>query len=344
MSGHPVVLAVLSIDLIGWAIFLSAARRVMAVLPHWRSESGDARQLRRERALELVGYLGRWVLGLQTAAFVLLLIGVSNLWPPYVPGAMCGTGVLQAMGAAGTNALFFRGLAVLILYCWLTAERLDRGDPQFLSSPDHGRILLLAAPFMALSTWSFGKAVTAVAAPQAVSCCAVLYDQVGRAGWVAAALFRMPASVWAVACFGGALLVAAWGWRQFRRPRPDGKWAAAASIVLIPAWALGAAMGLQTVVAPYVFQVLYHPCPWCFFLWEHHAPGFVLYGLPAWIIAETAAGWTVRGMGRRLDRAADIDARLSRAGLRISSAALLFAALAAAPVLLWRLRSGGWIN
>jgi len=342
VSLHPLVLAIGLLDLIAWAIYLPAARRLLAALPHWRPESGDARQLWRERALELAAYQGRWVMGMQTAAFVLFLIGVSNLWPPCVPGAMCGAGVLNAMGTAGEQTLIFRGLTLLLFYCRHAAEQLERSDPLPVA-PAHGRMLLLAAPLMALATWTFVQAVSAMSGPAPVSCCAALYDQ-AAAGRLNLEGSGISTRFWAAACFGGALLVAAWGWLQYRRPGSGGRKLALLSALLIPAWTVAAYMALKTVVAPYLFQILYHPCPWCFFLWDQHALGFVLFGLPAWMVAETAAALTVRAAGRHGRSAGPVRARLASTGLRIWAGSLLFAAAAAAPVLLWRLRSGGWIN
>ena len=336
MSLHPAALAVGLLDLIAWAIFLAAGWRVLAALPQWQPESADVLQLRRERSLELVAFQGRWITTLQAAALVALVLGVSNLWTEIVPGAMCGTGVLQAMGTAGEQTLLFRGLALLILYCGWTAERLARSDARMRPSPIHGRLLLLAGPLMVLGTWTFIQAAAALNGPEPVNCCAALYDQAGAAGWLSSAGSRVPSAIWAAACFGGALATAFWGLLQYRKPHFGGNRIALVAAVMILAWAAAAFGGLKFVVAPYVFEILNHPCPWCFFLWDHHALGFVLFGLPVWVIAETAAGMTVRGIGRQSGvPEGPVQARLARAGLHIAIGAVLFAVAAAAPMLLW---------
>jgi hypothetical protein len=336
VSLDSAVLAIGLLDLIAWAIYLTAAWGVLAALSSWQPQSADALQFRRERTLELAVFQGGWVMALQAAALVALVIGVSNLWTVRVPGAMCGAGVLQAMGTSGEQTLFFRAAALLVLYCGHAAQRLARSDPRMPFSPTHGRLLLLAGPLMAWGSWTFGKAVTGLQAPEAVNCCAALYDQAGTAGLLSAAASRLPDQAWGVAAFGGAMLTAVWGGMQCRRPQLGGNGLAVAAALLVLAWAAACVGGLKAVVAPYVFEVLYHPCPWCFFLWDHHASGLVLFGLPAWVVAETAAGLTVRGIGRQPGVPQEpVRARLSSAGRRTAAGALLFALAAATPVLLW---------
>jgi hypothetical protein len=339
VSLHPAAIAVYLLDGIALAIYLAAAWRVLAALPALRSESMDALQLRHERFMELVVFQGGWVMGLQAGAFVVVVIGVSNLWTSIVPGAMCGTGVMQAMGTAGPQTLLFRASALLLLYCAQAAGRLERSDPAMRPSPTRGRLLLAAGPLMALGTLRFAQAMTGLNGPEPVNCCAVLYQQAGSGNWLNAAGLWVPDAVWAAAGFGGAMAAAVWGVVQYRRPLAGGKVFAVVAAVMILIWSAAAVMSLKTVVAPYVFEVLYHPCPWCFFLWDHHALGFVLFGLPAWVVAQSAAGVTMRGIGLEHGLPeGPVQAELSRAGLRITIGAVLFAVAAAAPILLWPFR------
>lgn len=346
MTWHPLVLAIWLLDLTAWAIYLGAGWRLLTIIAHWQPTGSESAQLWRERALALTAYQGRWVMALQAAAVVVLLMGISNAWVAHVPGAMCGTGVLQALGPAGRQTLLLRLLTLLLLYCWRVVEQIDGRRPEGLLALAQGRLLLLAAPLLFLSTWRFGQAMAAVVSQGPVSCCAVVYDQLGGLGGGGAeAAFVLSPQVWSMGCFGGALLVAGWGAVQWRRPALAGPLAAGLVTGLILIWIGAAVMGLKMAVAPYLFEVLYHPCPWCFFLWDHAGAGFVLFGLLAWIAAESVAGLTAAAIAQRhAPLAAAALERERKAGGRLCMAALLFAALAAAPVLLWRLRFGGWIT
>jgi hypothetical protein len=344
MTGHPLVLAVWLLDGTAAAIYLAAGWRLLAILPHWRPETSDADQLARERSLALVIYQGRWVFGLQVAALVALVIGISNSWVVHVPGAMCGTGVLQALGPAGRQTLLLRLLALLLLYCWQVVVAIDDQRPETPLAPIHGRWLLLAAPLLLFSTWRFGQALEAMLTQGPVSCCAVLYAQVGTAGRAGAAAMITP-KTWAAVCFGGALLVGAWGVFQWRRPGRVGPLAAGLAAGATLLWIGAASMEIKTTTAPYLLEVLSHPCPWCLFLWEHGGAGFALFGPLVFIAAESAAGLTAAVISRRHPPvAAPALARVGRSGGRLCLAVLLFVLLAAAPTLLWRLRFGGWIT
>jgi hypothetical protein len=346
MTWHPLVLAIWLLDLTAWAICLGAGWRLLMILPRWQPASSEAAQLWRERALALTVYQGRWVMAIQAAALGVLLLGISNAWVAHVPGAMCGTGVLQAMGPAGRQTLLLRLLTLLLLYCWRVVEQIDARRPEARLALTQGRLLLLAAPLLFLSSWRFGRAVAAVFSQGPVSCCAVVYDQLGRLGGGGVSADSMvSAHGWSVACFGGALLVACWGAIRWRRPASAGPMATGLVTGLTLLWIGAAVMGLKIGVAPYLFEVLYHPCPWCFFLWDHGGAGFVLFGLLAWIAAESTAGLTAAVVARRHAPLADAALeRVRKAGGRLCMAALFFAALAAAPALLWRLRFGGWIT
>jgi hypothetical protein len=346
MTWHPLALAVWLLEITAWAIYIGAAWRLLAVLPQWRPGTGDARQLWRERALELTDYQGRWAMALLSVSFVLVLVGLTNVWPPHVPGAMCGTGVLQAMEPFGRQTLVFRGLTLGAFYCWKVVRQLDGTRPEAVLARARARLLLLVLPLMAMGTYTFGQALAAVMPEAPVSCCAVLYDQArGNGGTSVLSEALLSDRAWVAASLCGALWVAAMGWRQWRRPLMAGQAEAAALAGATAVWVIAAAMHLKVGVAPYIYQVLWHPCPWCLFLGLHGAVGFVYFGLLAGVAAECAAALTARTVARRHDLlAAAARRRARRAGMLILAGALIFAALSAAPAVLWRLGSGGWIG
>lgn len=344
MTGHSLVLAIWLLDGTAGAIYLAAAGRLLSILPHWRPEKSDADQLARERSLALVIYQGRWVFGLQVAALAALVVGISNGWVVHVPGAMCGTGVLQALGPAGRQTLLLRLLTLLLLYGWQVVVAMDDQQPETPLACTHGRLLLLAAPLLLLSTWRFGQAMGAVLVQGPVSCCAVLYALAVSADRGSLVAMIAPGT-WAAACFGGALLEGAWGVFQWRRPGRGGPLAAGVAGGATLLWVGAAIMAVKTTTAPYLLEVLFHPCPWCLFLWEQGGAGFALFGLLAFIAAESAAILTAAVVARRHPPvAAPALARMGRSGGRLGLAVLLFVLLAAAPILLWRLRFGGWIT
>lgn len=345
MTWHPTALAIWLLDITAWLIYMGAAWRLLRILPNWRPLSLDARQLWCERALELTRYQGRWVLLLLAAAYVLLVIGISNLWPSLVPGAMCGTGVLQAMGAPGARTLLYRALTLGMLYVWLVVVQIDGRRPEGWLSLLQARLLLMASPFMALGSWSLAQALPALTTEVPVSCCAVLYDQVGGQGWVTAWTTDLLSSrAWFWSCMAASGAMTVWGALQWWRGC-IGKGVIATSAGLLLLWLVAALNGLKFGIAPYVYEVLGHPCPWCFFLTAHHAVGFVFYGLVAVVMCEALAGLVAVSVGRHYAvLARDARRRSQCAGRRVMWSSLLFWASTAAPVVFWRVRFGGWID
>jgi hypothetical protein len=344
VTGHPLVLAIQLLDLTAAALCLAAGWRLLWIVPHWRPERDDTGQLKRERSLSLVVYQGRWILGLQVVALAALVMGVSNAWVAHVPGAMCGTGVLQALGPAGRQTLLLRLLTLLLLYGWQVVAGIDDQRPDMPLAPVHGRWLLLVSPLLVLSAWRFHQALGAVASQAPVSCCAALYAQAASSVRFGAAVRIFPES-WAAACFGGVLPILAWGAFQWRRPGRVGPLAAGLAGGVILLWIITAGMAVKTTTGAYLLEILHHPCPWCLFLWDHGGAGFALFGLPVFMAAECVAALTAAVVARRHPPSAvPALARMGRSGARIALAVLLFAFLAAAPMLLWRLRSGAWIG
>jgi hypothetical protein len=344
MTWHPLTIAVWFLLGMSWAVYLPAALRLIQVVPGWEPLDSGSDQLRRERLLELAAAQGRWTLGLQAGAAVLLVIGISNVWPPCIPGAMCGTGVLQAMGNAGRQTLFYFSAAAGVLYCWQVLFRLDATQPQGPLAVWHGRVLLLAAPLMALGTHAWLRAVTSVQSSQPVNCCAVVYQQAGNAA--AGSVFSAwSGNRWIWLCSLGTLMVILWGGILWRRPLSSVKrmMALMATVTLI--WVPVAVAALKFGFAPYIYQVLSHPCPWCLFLPVHGAVGFAVFGLLALITVESVVAMIVAVIGRHFPgMRTDVGQRMRRCGRRIMLGGVGFLVLALWPVLSWRVRFGVWIT
>lgn len=346
MSWHPLALALSLTDLLSWGIYLSAAWRLVDIIVHWRPDEGSFNQLRREQALDLTVYQGRWVLGMQILGLALLVAGISNGWPAHVDGAMCGTGVLQAMGRYGWQSVAFRCLTVLVLFCWQVVSAIDDGHPRSPLAMPKARLLLTAAPVMGWSTIASWRAVSALQGAPPVSCCAVVYDRATDVGWGITTIQPMlPARDWLVLGLGFSLVLLGWGAWKWRRPTGGPRRHLLFFLPLLSAWLYCAVQAIRFGVSPYIYQVLFHPCPWCLFLDTYWFAGVVIFGLPAVIVAECLALLTAAAIARRhndlLSRAHD---RVRHAGLRVMLFTAALLVVTAAPVLLWRLRFGGWID
>lgn len=344
MIWHPQALAVWTGDLLALAIGCDAVRRLIMALPQWDPASGDRLQLLRERSLELAAFQGLWVFMFQAGSLVVFLLGCSNVWSAIVPGAMCGTGVLQAMGAYGNQTLLFRTAALLVLFAWWTASRIDRHHPEGPLRPFMGRLFLLGFPLMLLGIVTWGRAVAAVDPAKAVDCCAVVYAAATRHAPPVPLDTGPGGHQWIAVCLAGAALIAAAGLVRWKHPTWGGPWVAILLGCFTMGWVWAAVQALRFGFGPYIYEVLQHPCPWCLFLPEHGGVGVVLFGALAVVCLEqTAAGVSAVIARSQPDLRDAAMARLRTTQWRTAAAVIVFCTVSAAPVIRWRIHFGGWM-
>lgn len=341
---HPLLLSVLAMDLLA-AVFVSAAALSgMQIAANWSPESPEAAQIVLERRAETVSLQGRTVCVLLFAATLVLVIGITGVLPDLVPGAMCGTGVLQATKGAGGRALALRGLAVALLAAWHLLDRLNRTRPDSPLATAAARALLLATPAVFLAVTDTFRAILRLEVHRPVDCCSVLYDQVRTASQAGGgSLVPEAYPVWGLAMGGGILLL--FGLFLWRSPRNPGKRVTGLAALTALLWIPVAAAALVNTLASYHYGVLQHRCPWCLFLPEHRLVGYPLFGALILVGLEAGAAGICTAVGARIPGlVSEAHKRARTAGLRITLAAVLFLALSGLPPILWRLRFGVWMG
>lgn len=340
MIAHPFTWTFWVAVVTGLLLYGATVRPALAVAWHWSPGDADGGQLRRERRWEMACLLGRWALFTLTGAALLWLVGIVAVWHGVVPGAMCGTGVLQAMGGHGVRAMVFWGMALLVLHGWRVLDFLDSGDPDGLLTPTVARVLLIVGALLVPAVIHSWLALMHIDPAAPVSCCAAVYDQVLRPEG-AGAMGRGGALVagWLSLVGGGLLTVLAA--RQWRcRGLSTGFLPAAAAA----GWAVAAAVAVKHFWSAYYYQVLSHPCPWCLFLPDHYGAGFAVYGAMTVTVATGVTLWAADRVRRRHPSlSAAADAIMGRAARRMMVALLLFILLTAGPALAWKVRTGLWL-
>ena len=350
MNWHPLTLTLLLLTAVGLVIYLFAAVRMFFLLPHWQAAGDDAAQLLREREMEVIDVQGRWAMLLLAVAMVLLVFGISNVWPALVPGAMCGTGVMEALGPDGWRALIFLAGALLMLYLWRSTAKVEGRYPLSVAAPFQGRLFLLAVPFWVSGAWYLWRAQSALTEVRVVNCCAVVYHQAMGTGFMVGV---WDSNIWLVLGLAAGLTAVGWGAGLRQRSATPSGWRRLWPVLVI--WVgLPAAYAIITrMTAPYVLEVLHHPCPWCLMLFDHGLIGAFLFGLPLWVAAEGLVALVIIVLGRRypqLDaipapgRRSSVAVRLRRAGNRMIIGTLLFILAATAPAVWWYRQFGDWIG
>ncbi len=176
MTRHPLLLAITVADGLSAALLLYAAWFALRTLTAWAPDSCDSVQLRLERRIETAEIAARFGFGFFAVASVLLVVAISQVLPPIVPGAMCGTGVIQSSQGLLNKAIWFRALGVLALYLWAALAKLDRRRPDSPLARVNARLLLLAAGLTAAAAVFTAQASLAIDLQQPVDCCTVVYE------------------------------------------------------------------------------------------------------------------------------------------------------------------------
>ncbi|BBO68930.1 hypothetical protein DSCA_28600 [Desulfosarcina alkanivorans] len=341
MIWHPLVWAFWAAAVTGVLLYSTGAAQAVDVMLNWAPGRADADQLQRERRAETAALLGHWALGSLTAAAMLGLVGIAVAWHRIVPGAMCGTGVLQAMGTDGSRAMIFWSLTLMILYGWGTLDRLDSRHPQGYLTQAAARTMICAAPFLVLAVFFSWQALMRIENVTPVSCCAVVYDRVLDDASGSAAMKRLaPAFLWGSLAGSAALLILAVA--GIRRP---GRGAGGLGCAIAVLWSVGATVSVKQVWSAYYYQVLSHPCPWCLFLPDYYGAGFFIFACVAVVVMESTALWLADRTRSRFPNLADpSETRIRRAAWRTLIALVGFTVLATGPAIAWRLHTGVWLD
>lgn len=344
MIWHSFVLSMLVLDLASVILVLAAFLVSVRVFFHWDPQSSDRDQIRLERQVEGARAKTRWALAVSGCATLVLVVAVSNVMPRLIPGAMCGSGVMEAAGGLGDSVLLWRCLTLLVLYYANVLYSLDGKDPHAPFVVPMAGLSALAAPYAILGTVFTVRAILSMDLLQPVSCCTRIYDWVRSsdtvlasaffpdAGWIGLALLG-----WALICVFGAVLFLAKG--------AVGVKCAGMLALSSLCWIFAAKGALVKVLSAYYYQVLEHHCPWCLFLAEHSFAGFALFGLLCVVAVEGPLAFVIIRLAKKYGGMPSATQPLCKqAAFRAVLASTTFMMLAGLPAALWRVRYGVWMN
>lgn len=344
MFWHPLLLAVISAQLMALILLLVACPTWVNTALNWRPLVADRQQLTLETQAEGASILGRAAFFLWLFSGVVLVFGIANIFHEDIPGAMCGTGVCQAMSADGSNRLLlYTGLLLLLMKLWYELDKLNRMLPEMPLTQISARLFLIIPVLAVLTLKQTYKAFAGIRPNQPVDCCAVVYDQFSTVEQ-ATHIFGLGDNVWLTAfiVLNILLLILSVVLSASRVDRPRTR----SLLALVTGlWLPVSALVLVNVLSAYHYEVLHHHCPWCLFLPVHHLVGYPLYGAMAIIGME---GVTIFMLPVLVKHDTDVYQRsLNRcrqAATKVTLAQLLFLTLAVVPAIVWRLRYGVWMS
>jgi hypothetical protein len=330
---EPWVLLRLAAGLVACLLFARGAITAQKVLRHFDVRRATEGQLALEKQIELGATFVRIAAVVQVLALALSVLGADRM-SRGVRGAMCAYGVF------GANEWGFRSLAVtggVALFAGVLA--------QIYAFDTRVRALDLARPLAYMTLAMFPLSVLDLACASeflgkldltvVASCCSVQLDPVAAAGEGFASGPRVLATVLAVIGTVASIAIALFAARSPTKSRI----VAAGVVTLLSLPAAVAATVLE--VAPHVFEVPHHVCPFCLLRSDVYAIGYPLYGAlllaTIWSVGAGLSAVLARGAAAR-----EALAPFARIGLRRGAlawgVALLFAV---APIARFAVVSGG---
>ncbi len=344
MFWHPLFLAIISTQFTALFLLLVACPTWVNTALNWRPLVADHQQLSLETKAEGASILGRAAFFVSLFSGGLLVFGIANIFHEDIPGAMCGTGVCQAMSANGsTRLLLYTGFLLLLMKLWYELDKLNRTFPEMPLTETSARLFLMIPVLAVLTLKKTYEAFSGIRPYQAVDCCAVVYDQFSTMEQ-ATSIFGLGDNVWVSAfiVLNILLLILSVALSVSRRDRPLAR-SLLATVTWL--WLPVAALVLVNVLSAYHYEVLHHHCPWCLFLPEHQLVGYPLYGGMALIGME---GSTIFMLPLFVKHHSDIYPialdRCRHAAKKITMAQIIFLIIAVLPAIIWRLRYDVWMS
>ena len=290
------VLALLACSVLACAVALGAAAAALPLVVRWAPEDAGAAQLARERRAVLIESAAATVFAAQLVAVVLFVAAAERLHP-LLPGAMCAAGTFQA-SRFGYPALALEILALVLCGLWLLIHRATRTAASTGLVRFKLLFLIAVAGVVAAATALEVRAFVDLDPAILTSCCATIFD--ARAGGadrrLGATLAALPVPTVRTTFFavlGATLLLGARATRRGRSPVPFSLSALLLGVVSVAA--------LVAWVAPSVYELPTHHCPFCLLASEHAWVGYPLYAALAVAVVAGAGSGLVRVL-RSLDR------------------------------------------
>jgi hypothetical protein len=327
----------LIVGIIALSLFGYAAWVALKILRFYRLRSRAEGQLALERQAELASTLAR------VGAGVLLLSLLLSVWTAdrlssEIRGAMCGYGVVHA-NAAGPWSLACTMGTALVAGIYLEILRFER-HVRGLELMRPLALITLVLSGLTILDFSFAYQWLAKLDLSVVaSCCSTSVDSAAGAtqGWdPSSGSLRQTIGITSIIA---TVLSVGVGFWMAKRPARAGivgaAWLGLVTLVL----ALGATVHQ---VAPYVYEVPYHHCPYCLFKADVFGFGYPIYGTmflaAIWVLSAGSVAWISRVLPNEQDWFASFAGRNMWKG---AWAWLLVLALGLAPWLRFRWLTGG---
>jgi hypothetical protein len=260
------IIGQVAIFVINTAAFFNAVK----IVRRWDTASFAPIQLELEHRSELIATIASWSLFFQIFSLLVFEITARSL-APFIPGAMCTVGSLQAH-YLGWPVLFLKMGAIYLYGWWLVLNHVDLQLEGFLLTRFKSWYMIALFPLLTADLIMQIIYFSGLDPSVITSCCGVIFEVEGEG--FGSSVASLPPKLTRTLLLGAlaALIVLSYAMRWENKSIGKLVYAFGSAVGLV----LGMA-GVVAFVAPYVYMMPALHCPFIFLDQEHFNYGYLVY-------------------------------------------------------------------
>jgi hypothetical protein len=265
---HPAIIALLISSGLMSFLSLYAAFYGLRIIRYWDLQNGSSRQIDLERRTYLISTVLTYVFGFQLISLFLFIYTTDSLCTLFT-GAMCAVGTLN-VNTLGYPVLGLKLLNFILAGLWLIVNAADNRGYDYPLIRKKYAFLLAIIPLLLAETVLQARYFLALHPDVITSCCGSLFSGEGQD--YSSGLPTFPPSLMKV-MFSVTMAAVISGGVFFYRRGVGGYLFAALSIFAF----LISLASILSFIAPYVYELPTHHCPFCLLQKEYGYVGYLLY-------------------------------------------------------------------
>lgn len=329
MLFHPLSIAVVFVDTISlYFLFFALFHSIRFLL---QETDGCGVSVSSLATLEKISINGRLVLALQGISFLLIILGISLVFPPILTGIMCGTGVLQISGETGVRMLLVKVSALLILHLWWQIDLANRELARKELNQAIAKAMLCSVPFVLLGVWLSVSTLWALDRGQSGDCCTLAYGASVSGG------VTFNPVVWFSLLAATSIIVLFFAFRAIGNRQFSSRVRIFFLCNLI-LWCMLASFNLFYFFSSYYYGVTQHHCFWCLFLPGNYSVGYLFFFVMAIMLSQVITVFVVgRLVVSHTELSGWVAQKRRRSGLLIIAGMITYFLLILIPVVVWQI-------
>jgi hypothetical protein len=265
---HPAIIALIVSSGLISLLILYASFYGIRIIMSWNLRSGSSQQLELERRTYLISTVLTYVFGFQLISLFLYVYTTDSLCTLFT-GAMCAVGTLN-VNRFGYPVLFLKVLNFLLAGLWLIVNTADNRGYDYPLIRKKYVFLLVITPLLIAETVLQARYFLALHPDVITSCCGSLFS--GGEEALVSDLSAFPAPL--MKKLFSVCMALTVGAGIFFYGKGKGGYLFSA---LSAASFLVALASILSFIAPYVYELPTHHCPFCLLQREYSYVGYPLY-------------------------------------------------------------------